>query len=142
TEVHLPPSAPVTGTGMPYVPDPFDPEGDGLDRPRVFLKGEYLLSWFASPKIPGPLVTTGAATDAHPAALGQPNTSVLFGGDIDFGVFQGASATLGVVLDDNGLWTAEVSGFYIFPMHKAYSNVTDPAGTPIIARPVFNVNTQ
>src|SRR5205823_3673536 len=46
---------------------------------RLWFHGEYLLWWIKDSNIP-PLLTTGSPADPLPGALGQPHTTILFGG--------------------------------------------------------------
>src|SRR5207253_2607656 len=82
---------PPRGTVMQ---DPGGGEFMSGDRPAresdpLWFSGEYLLWWTKGSNLP-PLVTTGSPAAARPGALGQPGTSVLFGGDVDSGPRSGA----------------------------------------------------
>ena len=74
----------------------------------------YEMSFIRAQRLQFPLVTTGAVTDTNTGAIGQPGTGILFGGPIDYGVFSGARAELGVYLDDNDTFSIEMSGQYSF----------------------------
>src|SRR5260370_9635305 len=69
-------------------PGPASPAGALQDCDRCWVDAEYLL-WFTKNSHVPPLFTTGSPKDSPPAALGQPDTSVLFGGDVDHGVRPG-----------------------------------------------------
>jgi len=57
---------------------------------RFWVGTETLLWWEKDGHLPPNLVTTGFPTDAHPGALGQPNTLSLSGaGNLDYGAFGG-----------------------------------------------------
>jgi hypothetical protein len=104
-----------------------------------YAKTEYLLWWMKGDKLP-PLVTTGSATDTRPGALGQPGTVVLFGGQAeDPGSFSGVRATLGFWLDECHNLALEGSFFTLF--QKSTSFTAASPGTPVLARPFFNVLT-
>jgi hypothetical protein len=84
-------------------------------------------------------VTTGSPVDAHPGALGQRSTAVLFGQDnLDFGMVSGVRAEAGIFLDSCHHYSIDVGGMVFFPdtIHQVFSS--DAGGNPLIARPVFN----
>ena len=88
----------------------------------------------------GPLVTSGSTGDAVPGALGQPNTAALFGANnVDFGLFSGIRADLGLFLDYDNRFSIDLGGFYLPPNSSSYSIAGDSSGNPLIARPYFNV---
>ena len=77
--------------------------------------------------------------DAHPGALGQPGTSILFGDDnYRFGTRHGVRVQGGVYLDSEQTFSVDAAGFYIFPDNIRSSFASDDAGNPLIARPVLN----
>jgi hypothetical protein len=112
------------------------PDHGGKD--RCWVGAEYTVSWFRPQHLSGPLVTTGAVTDALPGALGQQGTAVLFGNNIDYSMFNGVKAELGFFLDCDNRFSAEVAGLYLFFNHAHFGASSDPLGNPVIARPVFN----
>jgi hypothetical protein len=89
-----------------------------------------------------PLVTTGPldAPRAQAGVLDQPGTAVLFGGDnVDPGIRSGGRFTLGYWLNpccDEGL-----EATYMFLGSKGASFNETSNGTPLLARPFFNVQT-
>ncbi len=88
----------------------------------------------------GPLVTTGSVNDPIPGALNQPGTLVLFGQNtVDFGLFSGARAELGIFLDRENHFSLDVTGFYLVQNTSSFFIGADPNGNPLIARPYFNV---
>jgi hypothetical protein len=137
------PSYPVTG-GYPGYDQTYRPYGD-LDkfhRPtneRCWFSADYIMSWFRPQNAAGPLVTTSSVPDG--GILGNPSTAVLFGNNrIDFGMFSGARAEVGVFLDSCDLYSLEAGGFFIFQNDVRFNLNSDPAGNPLIARPVTNGN--
>src|SRR5262245_9985124 len=83
------PAAPVAITQAPMMAVdcccPCEPCCDSCCGPRLWVSAEYLLWWIKDGPFPVPLATTGSATDPTPGALGQPGTTVLFGGsNVDF----------------------------------------------------------
>lgn len=125
------------GPGYPGAP------GFALDPPssfgteRIWVAGHYLLGYLTRPRLPGPLVTTGAFADIHPGAIGQPGTQVLFGEDqYQFGNLHGIRLDAGVNLNDR--LYLEGSLMVFAPAHTNGLFASDPSGNPFIGRPVFN----
>ena len=114
---------------------------DGF-RPRMYARSEYLLWWTKNDKTP-PLVTTGSATTQTPprfdGALGNPDTVVLFGGDLQRNPFSGGRFTAGLALDDCGTKYLELSGFFLGQQSADFR--ASSAQYPLLARPFFAVNT-
>ena len=86
-----------------------------------------------------PLVTTGSVNDDHPAAIGQPGTSVLFNSNQDFGMFNGVRGSFGLFLDDCERFSLEWAGRYLLPNNVRFSTSSDAFGNPVLGRPVFDV---
>ena len=107
----------------------------------VWLKGEYLLWWIRKSPSNTPLVTLGDAADAVPGALDQPGTHVLFGNrPFSFDAASGVRVTAGVdFLSDFGI---EGSYFALERKANTFTVTSDDNGNPLIARPVFNNQTQ
>jgi hypothetical protein len=104
-----------------------------------YFKTEYLLWWTKGDKLP-PLVTTGAVTDLRPGALGMPGTAIHFGGKAeDSEARSGVRATLGFWLDECHHLGIEGSFFTLF--QKTDSFAASSPGSPVLARPFFNVLT-
>src|SRR5262245_15099135 len=107
------------------------------DQPTFWFNGDYLLWWVSKAPLPAPLVTSGAAGDFVPGALGQPGTKVLYGGSQqDMGTFSGLRLGLGAWLDDSQLWGVEASGFFLAESFKNFRAKSDAAGNPVFAQPV------
>ena len=107
---------------------------------RFYIAGSYLLSWFKPGPVDQPLITTGSATDAHPGAIGQPGTRVLFGNDhLHFKTLQGVRVDMGVFIDPDDHYSLDASGFAIFPNHRRFSFSSDAGGNPVIMHPIVNV---
>jgi hypothetical protein len=105
------------------------------------VRGEYLLWWTKSSPLP-PLVTTSppGTPVGQAGVLGQPGTSVLFGGqDVSDNPRSGGRVTVGGWLND--CQTIGVEG-YFFGLEGTSSNFSAASnGSPILARPFFNVQT-
>ncbi|MGD0516815.1 MAG: BBP7 family outer membrane beta-barrel protein [Thermoguttaceae bacterium] len=111
---------------------------------QLWFRGEYLSWWSKSASLP-PLATT--SPNGTPAAqagiLGQDGTNILFGGgDVDYGGIPGGRFTLGYWL--NPCRELGIEAVYTFLSNKSadYSISSDSGGSPIIARPFYNVSTK
>ena len=76
-----------------------------------WARADYLLWWIKNSSVPA-LVTTGSPTDINPGALGQPGTSVLFGGNINNQVRSGGRFSFGLWFNDEN--TLGIEGGYFF----------------------------
>jgi hypothetical protein len=152
-----PGSPPVPGSPPGPLPGPFpvtvqpaesadacEPACGGCDfccprRGRLWGEVDYLAWWTQGMSVP-PLVTQGGANDARPGALGQPNTTVLFGGDnILGGSRSGGRAEIGYWLDE--CHTSGFDGEYLGLEDANDDYRIWSSGNPVIARPIFNTNT-
>lgn len=109
--------------------------GDGM----AWLRVGYTVAWLPKIKLPTPLVTTGPADSSAPGALRQPGTSELFGDRIDFDPFQGFFGSAGLFCDDAHAISIDAGGFYLFRETTTFSAESDALGSPVIARPIYNV---
>jgi hypothetical protein len=108
-------------------------------RDIFWFNANYIMAFIKPENLPAPLVTLGNAADADPGALGQQGTSVIFGGPINFNMVSGARINTGLFLDDSGMFSLEADGLYLFPTKVVFNVSSSSAGTPIIARPIFDV---
>jgi hypothetical protein len=105
---------------------------------RVWFSVDYMMAWLQKPRIAGPLISEGSASDIHPGALGQPGTVVAFGdANYKFGTYHGFNFSLGANLTDN--WSIEADSFLLPSQHTVWTVASDASGNPLIARPVINV---
>jgi hypothetical protein len=104
--------------------------------PRYWVKAEYILAWIRSDHTP-PLLTTGLTTDATPGALGLPYTRGAYGGNIDFEDRSGLRLTFGMAINES----ISVDASYFLLDGRKPGILADSPGSPVIARPFFNVNT-
>jgi Putative beta barrel porin-7 (BBP7) len=111
-------------------------------RPRVWIQGDALYWWVKDGPLGAPLVTRGNPADGPLAgALGQPGTSVLYGGrDVDFGATTGFRLTAGGWLDD-APFGGEVSVFWLNAQTESFRIGSNGSGNPPIYIPVFNALT-
>lgn len=102
---------------------------------------EGLLWWVKDGPAPPPLVTTGP-TNNQAGVLGQPGTTVLFGGtDLDYGDFGGARWTIGWWCDPYQKCGFEVSGFVLERRSALFGSNSDATGAPVVARPFIDAQT-
>ena len=102
---------------------------------HVWFKTDYLFAWIRSDRTPV-LLTTGLTTDTSPGALGLPFTKVVYGGDINYEDRAGLRLTLGYNLSE----TLSIDGNYFFLDGRKPTVFVNSPGTPVVARPFFNVN--
>lgn len=107
--------------------------------PRIWVRPEYILAWIKSSPLP-PLVTTGLTTDATPGALGLTYTNLLYGNaPLNYQDRHGFRIAVGGSVTDDGRLTVEASYLSLEGRDQQWFG-TSP-GSPIIARPFFNVLT-
>jgi hypothetical protein len=100
-------------------------------------RAEVLYWWIRGSNTP-PLVTTDSATATTPGAL--PGATVLFGGDrINRQGQAGGRFTLGYWFDE--CETVGVEGSFLFVGNVGDSFHASSFGSPVLARPFFNVQT-
>lgn len=105
----------------------------------MWVSVDYFLAHLQRDRLTNPLVTLGDPADAHPGALGQPGTRVLFGNnEYRFDTRQGIRAAGGIYLDSAHAFSVDLGGFYVFPEELRSTFASDPNGNPLIARPVLN----
>ncbi len=112
------------------------PERPGME--RWYFSASYLIANMRPEHMATPLVSTGSTNDVHPAGIGQPATIPLLD-NVNFGTFSGVGLGFGLLLGDGGCWSLDWAGRFYFPEHQRFAAASDPAGNPIIARPVFDV---
>lgn len=113
----------------------------GYPTGRVWASAEYLLWWTKGDRLPPLLTTSPASTSfADAGVLGRPGTSVLFGDDrVNDDARSGGRFTLGAWL--NCAQTTGVEGNFFFLAQESTDFAIASTGTPILARPFFNVQT-
>jgi Putative beta barrel porin-7 (BBP7) len=139
----LPPPAANSPFTPLYLPPPPGPDPDALNRPvpgggHFWGDLEYLNWWMKNgplpSALPGALLTTGAATDAVPGALGQRNTQGVYDRtDVPYGGFAGMRATAGGWLDGHHCLGVEGGGFLFERRTNNFVASSDPAGNPLLA---------
>lgn len=105
----------------------------------VWVRPEYLLWWTQGMDVPALVTTSPTGTpQAQAGVLGQPSTSVLFGNsDLNDGARSGGRISAGVWLNP---WQATgIEGSLFALEEETTSFQLASGGTPIIARPFFNV---
>lgn len=143
-----PPDGPAEGVACDSGPAPEEspgpPEEPGDDdRPprHVWFRAEYLFWRVKGGPLPEPLVTT-TTNLSNPAlfgSLGQPGTTVIFGGQsVDYGDRSGGRFTLGWWLDPDRLLAGEIRYFFLSPADAVFHFGSDANGNPPLARPVVD----
>ncbi|HZV04256.1 MAG TPA: BBP7 family outer membrane beta-barrel protein [Gemmataceae bacterium] len=106
---------------------------------RWFGSAEYLL-WFIRGQTLPPLLTGGSIADRVPGALGQPGTTVLFGGTTyDNNPYSGTRLRLGYWFNDCHGLGLDVGGFFLGGKSNSFSATS--MGVPFLARPFTNAVT-
>jgi hypothetical protein len=114
--------------------------GTRLPFGTIIFSADYLLWFVDRASINEPLITTGSAKDPKPGAIGQPNTSVLYGYEsASFGAFSGYRFGLGLALGEG--WLVEGNYFGLETREENTSFFSDNTGNPVIARPYLNSQT-
>jgi len=106
--------------------------------PRLLIDAEYLMM-FIQPANAPPLLTTGSLVDPVPGALGQPNTIILYSGEIDYGPQSaGRIRATWSIIDQ-----FEILGSFYLSEQKGdiVDANSDAAGNPLLARPFFDPTT-
>jgi hypothetical protein len=104
----------------------------------MWVRGEYLMWWSEGSRLP-PLVTT--STDGGSGILGAADTEVVVGGDLVGAERRdGARITVGAWLDDEHCRAIEASVYFLNDFESVIA--TQSVGSPLLARPFFNVQLQ
>lgn len=152
------PAAPVEST-LPAVPDTIMPapadlademdEDEGFrwfsfdaerrrDR-RLWCSADYLMWWIQDQPMPSVLATRSNPGAPFPGVLGQPGTSILFGGqDIELGTFTGVRSNLGFWIDYNRTIGLELGGFILERRAKTFRVESNALGEPFLGVPFFD----
>ncbi len=113
-------------------------------QPNTYIWGniEYLYWWSRNAPVSVPLVTTGSVSDPVPGAIGQPNTSILFGNhSINNHGQSGFRIALRSWFGCNKSFGIEGSGFYLpKKSRKNFSRSSEADGLPILGVPFINVS--
>jgi hypothetical protein len=134
-----PPPAHFAGVDPSNLPEVPLNEG-GPEAPLFWMNADYLLYFVKSQPSRYPLVTT--SNIASGGVLNQPTTTVLFGGsDISYNITNGFRVNGGYFRDSARRFGFEVGGFLMQEKTKTFTALSDAAGSPVLARPFVNVNT-
>jgi hypothetical protein len=144
----LPATSPVTSStakASPAGETPVRPvaNGDCLDccdtcpkLHRWYFRAEYLLWWINGQQLP---VLAATGPPGSMGILGQPGTTVLFGGEKqNFDAFNGGRFTLGFWCDCCQTHGLEFSGFFL--AERGFHFGADSNRFPTLTRPFFNIN--
>jgi len=108
---------------------------------KLWLRADYLMWWTNGIRLP-PLVTTSpqGTTASEAGVLGYPNTTILFGDQtVANDGRAGIRITMGMWLDNCHNWGIEVDYFTIGEKNANFNEYS--TGDPILARPLYNVQT-
>ena len=97
-----------------------------------WLNAEYLLWWTKSGPAPA-LVTTGPP--ASFGVLGQPGTSVVFGGPLDFGTASGGRFSTGLWFCECQTLGVDASFFFLGDRVDNFFAASNSMGLPVLSRP-------
>lgn len=125
--------------GQPWGPAGYGRQGGFGWITGAWIRAEYLY-WRTSGMNLPPLVTTSPTGTARADAgvLGEPGTTILFGGGTVNGDWRsGGRIRLGVWLDPRYVWGLEAEYFQLQDESTSFA-ATSP-GSPILARPFFDV---
>ena len=112
-----------------------------LQRPHLWIRGEYLLWGISNQNLP-PMLTVGDTSNRVPGAIGQPGTIVLFGDEQGQDeVRSGGRVALGFWFPRRCNWGMDASVFMLAPRSTTFEKTSSDLGSPFLARPYFNVNT-
>lgn len=117
--------------------------GAYTDQASLFwVEGDTLLWWTKDSPMRIPILTQGSFADVSPGALGQPNTTVLFGGSvIDFGASYGLRLGAGCWLPWSRRFGIE-SDFFVLEKRSEGVGISSGAnGAPLSAHPFLNAQT-
>ena len=129
------------GGALGFPPAWFSHFFDGSIHDHLWFRGEFLGWWtkgFATP----PLLTTSptGTSAAQAGVLGEPGTTVLYGGSNLAGGFRpGERISFGSWLNGDQTWGLE--GSYLQSTAKRPFSTPAPTSTPVLARPFFNSQT-
>jgi hypothetical protein len=147
--VTMGPAIPMTGAPVAVAPAMMNP-GVEIDAPLVgapitgatsacdkfWFSGEYLYWWTRGQNLPV-LATTGPA--ASNGILGQPGTSILYGGGRESSLGgSGGRFRGGFWFGDNQCWGFDTTFFFVNPESTGFA--ADSNTFPLIARPFTNLN--
>jgi hypothetical protein len=104
--------------------------------PQYYVRLDYLMWWIRGGSVPT-LVTTAPETSPAAGTLDDPNTRVLFGGELDYGTFSGARFAAGISPGD-GTWGFEIGGFLLQQRDFQFGAASNDRGFPLITRPFFD----
>jgi hypothetical protein len=110
--------------------------------PSAWIEADYLLWWVRKGPLPTPLVTAGSVNDPMPGGIGQPNTTVINGGNgIDFGALSGMRLNFGVAIDPDAVFNIEGGYLTLIDGTTSFAAGGNGAGTNVIARPLVSAFT-
>jgi hypothetical protein len=106
--------------------------------PRLEIGFDFLWAWMKRDIFP-PMATTGNVNDAVPGALGQPNTTIILGGEFDHHEIDGGRISFAYWLFDTHTLAIE-GNFFILEQQTIPMNFGNDgtSTTAVLAKPFFN----
>ena len=137
------PGAVVDGPDAPPAEDEFRPTQTTSAFPYyAWGRSEFLLWTIKKGSASPPLITTGPADAANPAALTDPTTTVLFPtGSVDYHAFEGGRWAVGTWFDPCETCGAEITGLLLVRRSTTFSAQSDAGGTPVLGVPFIDAST-
>ncbi len=129
----------LSPSGMAQLAGDCPPGGAGGQVPHVWFNAQYLLWFVDSMPVNLPLATTSAPLAS--GVLGQPTTTALFEGPIDFDVVSGFRLTGGAWCNACKRLGIEVNGFLLEQNSPGLTTVSSALGLPVLARPFVDSTT-
>lgn len=107
---------------------------------RWYGSTEYLLWWISDSHYP-PLVTAGNIAQPIPGAIGEPGTTVLYGGNsVNNGPLSGLRFRMGYWFDE--CETCGLDGSFFFLGPRSTNFLASSSAYPVLGRPFYDVNHQ
>jgi hypothetical protein len=136
-----PPPAPKVEPVAPLGPWGLQGGGHpGTDK-QFWISAEYVSAWFQRDPLPALVTTSPPGTDVSIAGvLGMPTTSVLFGNNgVNDDYRSGGRIGIGYWFTPERTFSIEAGGMILESQATLFSAASN--GTPILARPFFDVST-
>ncbi len=106
---------------------------------RFWVIGDYVQGWMRPGPLTAPVVTSGSQA-VNTAVLGQPNTTVLYGNQVNYPTTPGIRLEVGGFVGDGNRVSVDVDGLYYVAARSRFTANSDSNGNPAIGRPFFDAN--
>ncbi len=130
--VSMPPAAPMSIQPYWRLVEPHSVWED-----RTWVSNEVLVWWVKNGPQPVPLISSSNAADV--GTIGAPSTQILYGGNsIDYGTVPGYRLDFGTWFCPDKRWGVQSRWLFLGQTSTFASAVSDPAGNPTFAIPIFD----